>query len=266
MTDMKLQTLAAAIDQTDYSLAEKLNLQTDALIGNQCDRTGTETITWRGQRITYLNAEDRGVGRNRNRLLDHAEGDFLILADDDMRFVEGYPAIAEQAIAACADADVYIFNLIEQKPRRYVNRKTARVGRRQYARYGAARLMLRRETIQRAGIRFSLDFGGGARYGSGEDTIFLRDCLDKGLKLCAVPYALAEIDQEAESSWFRGYNRKFFRDKGALYACLYPRIWWGMAFRFLLVHRKRFQDGLPLHQALMAMLSGGREYAAERSG
>ena len=254
------------MNQTDHSLAEQLNLQTDAIIGNQCGRTGIETFSFHGHQVTYLHAADHGVGNNRNRLLDYAQGDFLILADDDMRFADGYPEIAAQAIEACADADVYIFNLIERHPRRYVNREFTRIGRHQYARYGAARLMLRRDAIERAGIRFSLEFGGGARYGSGEDTIFLRDCLDKGLKLYAVPYALAEIDQEAPSSWFTGYNEKFFRDKGALYACLHPRIWPVMAMRFLLVHRKRFQGGLPLRDAVHAMLSGGQAYAAEKRG
>ena len=263
---MKLQTLAAAIDQTDHALVEKLNIQTDALIGNQCSRSGEETFSFRGHRVTYLNATERGVGNNRNRLLERADADYLILADDDMRFVDGYPEIAMQAVRACADADVYIFNLIEREPRRYVNRAVRRVGRRQYARYGAARLMLRRDTIERAGLRFSTEFGGGARYGSGEDTIFLRDCLDRGLKLCAVPYALAEIDQDAASSWFTGYHEKFFRDKGALYACLYPHVWPVMAARFLLVHRGRFGGTLPLPTALRAMLRGGRAYRAERSG
>lgn len=263
---MKIQTLAVAIDQKDHALTEKLNIQTDTIIGNQCGRTEIETFSFRGHQVTWLHAADRGVGKNRNRLLDYAEGDFLILADDDMRFVDGYPEIAARAIEACADADVYIFNLIERHPRRYVNREIACVGRRQYARYGAARLMLRREAVERAGIRFSLEFGGGARYGSGEDTIFLRDCLNKGLKLYAVPYALAEIDQEAPSSWFSGYNEKFFRDKGALYACLYPRIWPVMAIRFLLVHRKRFQGGLPLRDAVRAMLSGGKAFVAEKRG
>lgn len=261
---MKIQTLVAAIDQTDHSLAEKMNIQTDALIGNQCGRTKTETFSLCGCQVTYFHTDDRGVGKNRNRLLDYAEGEYLILADDDMRFVDGYPEIAKRAIEACVDADVYIFNLIERKPRRYVNQEVRRVGRRQYARYGAARLMLRRDAIERERIRFNLEFGGGAQYGSGEDTIFLRDCLARGLKLYAIPFALAEIDQEAPSSWFTGYNEKYFRDKGALYACLYPHLWPVMAVRFLLVHRKRFSGSLSFTTEARAMLFGGRSYRAEK--
>lgn len=49
-----------------------------------------------------------------------------------------------------------------------------------YAKYGAARLAVRREALIKSDINFSLRFGGGAQYGSGEDTIFLSDCLKKG--------------------------------------------------------------------------------------
>lgn len=261
---MRIQTLVTAIDQTDHTLAEKMNLQTDALIGNQCDREGTETITVHGCQVTYLNAKDRGVGINRNRLLDNAEGELLVLADDDMRFVDGYREIVEKAVQVCEDADVYIFNLIEKNPRRFINRTARRIGRSDFARYGAARLMLRRESILRAGLRFSTEFGGGARYGSGEDTIFLHDCLKKRLKVYAVPLALAEIDQDAPSTWFTGYHELFFRDKGALYACLYPRIWLIMALRFLVVHRRRFSGSITFGASLKAMVRGGKTYIAER--
>ena len=259
-TDMRLQTLVATIDQKDHSLVDKLNIQTDAIIGNQCDRTGTEIIERQGHCVTYLNDTDRGVGVNRNRLLDHAEADFLIMADDDMRFVDGYPEIVEQAISACTDADVYIFNLIEQEQRRYVNQKIARVGRRNFARYGTARLMLRRESVERAGIRFSLEFGGGARFGSGEDTIFLRDCLDHGLKLYAIPLALAEIDQQAQSSWFNGYNHKFFFDKGALYCALHPRLKKLYCLRYVICYREKYVKQYRMLDALHAMYEGIEAY------
>ena len=90
-----------------------------------------------------------------------------------------------------------IFNLIEKNPRRNNNKKIIRVRRHNYAKYGAARMAFRREAVQSSGISFNLSFGGGARYGSGEDTVFLKECLDKGLRIYAVPYFLAEIDQEA---------------------------------------------------------------------
>lgn len=257
---MKLETLVVTVDQTDRSLAERMNLQTDTLIGNQCGRKGSDTFVYHGHTITYLNAEERGVGRNRNLVLEHAAGDICILADDDMRFVDGYPEIAAQALQECPDADVLIFNLIEKNPKRYRNTKICRIRPWNYGKYGAARLALRRSRVLEAGISFHTLFGGGACYSSGEDTIFLKDCLRRGLKVYAVPYALAEIDQTAQSTWFTGYHEKYFHDRGALYAYLYPVLWPLLSLRFLLLKREKYCRERTFSQAFHDMRAGAREF------
>lgn len=260
---MKMETLVATIDQKNYDLAAKMNLQTDAVIGNQCGRLQTETMNQNGNRITWLHTAERGIGKNRNLLLEQAAADICILADDDMCFVDGYPEIAKQAFAACPDGDLLVFNLLEKEPRRYRNTKIMRIRSHNCAKYGAARIAFRRKPVLEAGIRFSLLFGGGAKYGSGEDTIFLKDCLKAGLKIYAVPYALAWIDQSAASTWFTGYHETFFRDKGALYACLHPVMWPVFSLRFALKIRKK-ADEEPYWKTLLWMFAGGREYKKER--
>ena len=260
---MKIETLIVTMDQHDHNLVNKMNIQTDSLIGNQGDKHSIESFVVNKHRMTYFNTEERGVGRNRNLLLDKATADIMILADDDMRFVDDYPQIAYRAFCECPDADILIFNLIEKKPRRYINKRIKRI-RWHYARYGAARIAIRRQRFQDSGIRFHLSFGGGAYYGSGEDTIFLQECLKKGLKIYAVPYYLAEIDQNSISTWFTGYDRKFFKDKGALYACLHPISWPIFTMRFLICYRKRICENFSLIQALRTMIIGGREYERKR--
>lgn len=93
---------------------------------------------------------------------------------------------------------------------------------------------------------------------------FLKECLDKGLRPYAVPYAIAEIDQDAASSWFTGYTEKYFYDKGALYASLYPRMWRMIAVRFLLRHSNTYKGHMPFGTALRGMLRGGTDFPAER--
>lgn len=262
---MKIETLIVTIDQPDHALVEKMNVQTDALVGNQCGRNATEVFLWRERHITYLNTSERGVGKNRNLLLENTTADICVLADDDMVFVDGYPQIAEKAFSECPHADILVFNLIEKHPRRFVNKRIRRIGFHNYGRYGAARLAFRREALLASGIRFHLLFGGGAAYGAGEDTIFLHDCLKQGLRIYAVPYALAEIDQEAPSTWFTGYHTQFFHDKGALYACLYPRTWPLYVLRYLLCHRKKCLQSLSFPQALHHMFAGGKNYLKEHN-
>lgn len=257
---MDIETLVATVDQQDHSLAEQMNLQTDAIIGNQADRNSVEVFFKGSQKITYLNTDGRGVGRNRNLVLQHASADICIFADDDMRFLDGYPETARKAVRECPDGDVFIFNLLEKNPKRYLIKKTQRVRWYNYARNGAARVAVRRQKLADAGIQFSLLFGGGARYGSGEDTIFLKECLRKGLKIYAVPYFLAEIDQSTDSTWFQGYTDKFFRDKGALYACLYRWLWPVYVLRYSIRYRERYAAEMSVARAMRQMISGGIEF------
>ena len=83
---MKVQVLVAAMHQKDHSLLEKMNIRSDAIVANQCDRNEFEDFTWNGHKIRYLSFAERGVGLNRNNALMRATGDICLFADDDMRY------------------------------------------------------------------------------------------------------------------------------------------------------------------------------------
>lgn len=258
---MRIETLIVTIDQKDHSLASQMNIQTDAVIGNQCGREAVETFLLGDNRIVYVNSAQRGVGRNRNAVIEHATGDVCIFADDDMRFVDGYEEIMKEAIRLAPDADIWLFNVIKKRPSGYVNRRVKRIGYLNYGRYGASRIVIRRESILKAGIRFDLRFGGGTMFSSGEDTLFLKACLDKKLKIMAVPLALAEIDQSAQSTWFKGYNDKYFYDKGVLYQALHPWMAGVLIVRFAIKYRKKYAAVYPTSRALRMMFRGMWKYA-----
>jgi hypothetical protein len=46
----KVQVLIASMNQVDHSLLSKMNIQTDAIVGNQCDKNEIETFTYGGIR------------------------------------------------------------------------------------------------------------------------------------------------------------------------------------------------------------------------
>lgn len=257
---MKIQTLVVTVDQTDHSLPERMNLQTDAVIGNQCASDCVETLSYQGNHVTYYNTAQRGVGRNRNLVLEKSDADICILADDDLRFLDGYPERMKEAITLAPDADVWVFNLVEKTPQRYRFDAVTPIGKHNFGKFGAARLAIRRSAVMKAGIRFSLLFGGGAKYGAGEDTLFLKDCLAHGLKITAVPLALAEIDQSAESTWFTGYHKKFFFDKGAAYRALYGKADILHDLRYLLKYRKKYRGQISMLSAFSSMLNGRKDY------
>lgn len=228
---LSIQVLAAAVSQKDYSLLDKMNIQSDAVVGNQFTDSESrytdcvKNFVKNGHCIKWLNFHEKGVGLNRNNTWMRSSADVVIFADDDMVFLDGYPQTIRKLYHDHPEADVIILNLPDEKGNR---NEIKRFRRTKKTGYGAARITCRRERLQEKGINFNLCFGGGAKYSHGEDFLFLADCLNKGCKIYLAPVHIAVLKSERESTWFHGYNDKYFYDKGVLLAV--SRI------RFLHVH------------------------------
>lgn len=225
---MRVQVLVAAMNQTDHSLLEKLNIKSDVIVGNQCDKDGIERFDYNGHKAVYLNFKEKGVGLNRNNALMRADGDICLFADDDMVYADDYVEKVLQAFEQNPKADVIVFNLDEPNAkgrRRYRIPKTKKINRFNYLRYGCARIAVRLQSIRTNAIYFNQCFGGGTEHAAGEDNLFLTACLDKGLKIVAVPVTIATLLEDRVSTWGRQYNEKYVRDLGYLYYAI-SRRWW----------------------------------------
>lgn len=259
---MKIQVLVAAMYQKDHSLLEAMNIQSDAIVGNQCDHNSIESFEWRENRITYLNFSERGVGLNRNNTLLRADGDILLLADDDLSYFADYVTVVRQAFEARPKADAIIFN-IETKGAdmgRRINRKSKRVRWYNSLNYGAVRIAVRRKSLQRYRIAFSQCFGGGTLYSSGEDSLFICDMLKKGLKLYTSPEFIASVDQTS-STWFSGYNEKYLYDKGAFFKAAFGSWARPMCVLELMRHRCLYKDlSMTFRQKYRLMKKGIKGY------
>lgn len=222
---MRIQVLVAAMHQEDHSLLPKMNIQSDVIVGNQCDKNSVETFDYNGHKATYLNFSERGVGLNRNNALMRATGDICLFADDDMEYMDNYVEIIEKAFDENPNADVIVFNLKEKAITRKLITKKSKVGYMNYLRYGTARVAVRLSSVKKNGIYFNQCFGGGTEHCHGEDNLFLNSCLKNKLKIVAVPEYIATLTEERVSSWNNGYDEKYIRDQGILFRTL-SRRWW----------------------------------------
>lgn len=50
-----IEVLVATTNQKDHTLLSKMNIQTDAIVANQCDRNVIENFVWKDCKIRYLN-------------------------------------------------------------------------------------------------------------------------------------------------------------------------------------------------------------------
>ncbi len=222
---MRVQVLVATMNQDDYSLLEKMNIRTDAIIANQCNRNEFEEFEWKGSNIKWISLKEKGVGLNRNNALMRATGDICLFADDDMIYVDNYEKIVKKAFKQIPNADVIIFNLVEKVKNRYIIPKAHRINYFNYLRYGTARIAIKTKSVKLSGIYFNQCFGGGTQYCHGEDNLFLTDCLKKGLKVYAYPAYIAKLTDERESTWDNVPVEKYLKDQGKLYRQISRRFW-----------------------------------------
>ncbi len=238
---MNIQVLIATMNQSDHSLLEKMNIQTDAIVGNQCEKNEIENFEYCTHSVKWLSFSERGVGLNRNNALMRADADIVMFADDDMVFIDHYEKIVKEAYEKIPEADLIIFDLqYPNTPRKPIT-KIERLSAKKCMRFGAARISAKLKSLRINGISFNLCFGGGTQFGSGEDSLFLMDCVRCGLKVYSYPVVIARLNDRA-STWFKGYNDKFFFDKGVLFSLLFPRMCVPCAFIHCIKKRQKYKE------------------------
>lgn len=246
---MKVQVLASVMNEEPDALIERMKLDSDAVIINQCGRLGYEERERRGHKIRFYSFPERGVGRSRNEAIMRADGDICLFSDGDIVYEPGYEESVRREFESRPDADMILFNVtVEEARRTYCITERKRVRWYNCGRYGAVSFAVRRESLLSSGVTFSLLFGGGARYSNGEDSLFLKEFMDRGYSVYTAPVTIAR-EEPGASTWFQGYHEKFFRDRGVLYLFLYGRLHNVMALRFLLAHRDRLCEEVSFRQA-----------------
>lgn len=228
---MKFEILLSIIDKKEnneiYNHLKEKNITTDAIIVNQTNFDNVNKKYINGKNIYILNLNERGVGLSRNTALQRTEADIILFADDDEKFEDDYELKILNAFKNLPNADIILFNVKSNNPNRAAAKikKIKKVHWYNSMKYGAYQIAVKVISIKKKRVTFSTLFGGGSKFGSGEDSLFLLDSLDAGLNIYTYPSQIATVEQK-NSTWFKGYNKKFFFDRGALFASAFkfPKI------------------------------------------
>ncbi len=259
---MKIDVLLATMffEQESPDYLDQMNIETDIVIGNQCDYEKTEVLLHKGHRVTLLSRAERGVGRNRNLCLFSSEADIVLFADNDVQYYDGYAEKVERYYSEHPDADVVIFNFKVKRgeqPFRDINKQDKRAAFKDITRFGTIAVTARRERLLEKRITFSLLFGGGAKYSCGEDSLFLIDCFNRGLRIYLCSETLGQVIHR-ESTWFKGITEKFIYDKGVLFRIAFPKTYVISIFYHAWKHKKMYHEYGNFSQVFRLMLQGAR--------
>ena len=255
-----MEVLVATMKRDDLSLADEMKITKAAVIANQCGRWDFEEKETEGGRVKMISTRTRGVGINRNLAIQLSGAQILLFADDDIVYYDGALQAVEDAFEELPDADVIFFAIDMTRngkvfdPRRH---HTRRLHIWNSLKYGACRMAVRRDAIMKKRLSFSQYFGGGAIYSHGEDSIFICDCLRAGLKVYSHKSVLGACAKDS-STWFSGFDEKYFFDQGAMLACAFPLAKHFVKWYFIMKLKKR--SGRPMGVIMKHMNEGIRAF------
>lgn len=254
---MKLQVLMSAMNRKDHSILNEANIRTEAIIVNQCDHANYEKISHNGKDVLFLSFPERGVGLSRNNALMRSTADIVIFADEDVTYLDDYEETILSEFSKNPKADIILFNIPSTNPKRpgHIIKSKKRIRKYNCLKYGACKMAVRVDKIKFKNVYFSLLFGGGAKFSSGEDSLFLYECIRKGMKVYTSPRKIGHVSQEG-SSWFKGYNDKFFIDKGVFYGTLSRHFSYILVLQYVLRKYKSFSTDKTRGQILRLMHQG----------
>ncbi|GAA0746441.1 glycosyltransferase family A protein [Clostridium oceanicum] len=214
---MKLEVLVSTMNQKDMFLSKKMNIKTDALIINQCDKEDVQELIIDNKKIRMLSYNERGLSKSRNRAIYNSKADICIIADDDLVYKDNYKNIIIEAYNKYLDADIIAFDVKSTNCCRPTSSlKEGNVDFLHSMKIASFQITFKRESILNKNIKFNELFGAGSKYTCGEENILLIECIKKGLKVKFVKKAIAIVNHN-ESTWYNGFDKKLFKTKGAMF-------------------------------------------------
>lgn len=209
------------------------NIDNNCLIINQTDN---EEIILENN-IKMINSKTKGLAVSRNIALGNCSGDYLIIADDDVKYVENYQEIIKKAFSELPDADVLTFQILKDEHHYYKDYKNKifKHNKVTIRKVSSIEIVLRNK-IKDSNVKFNPHFGLGAKYTSGEENIFMLDLINKGYNIYYYP---TPIVYHPDITSARTLTDSVAYSKGALFYKMYGKLFFFVCSLYIL---KKFKS------------------------
>lgn len=264
------EILLSCMNQKDFSIVERSKIKSNVLIVNQYIKsTDKETMPYlevqrnREFSCRKYNLQEKGLSKSRNFALKNSQAEICLFADDDEIFCDGYEEVIQNSFSQYPQADIIIFH-IANKPKQ-VRRSVHKVRFPEVLKVTSYQIAFRRKQIIKKQIWFDEDMGAGTGNGAEEEVKFLLDCLKKKVWILNVPFIIASIKENSSSTWFEGFDEKFFENRGMttrymlgkMLAMLY-------GVYYILTKKSLYHNNLSVKQAWQALKHGIEENRLEK--
>jgi len=234
--------LVATMNTDDVrGLLDRMGVDGPAIVVNQATDAGFSGVEVCEEGLIASTRRETGLSKSRNAALglaDAVAAEYCLVADDDLAYVPGYGAKVADAWCRRPHADILAFTVLNPDGSERVGPRRGRVGRFQTLKLRSVELSFRRSSVARVGLRFDERFGAGAPWFVGEESIFLAQAIRRGLHVERVPVVIAQL-KDRPSTWFVGFDDRFFRVQGRVYRELAACVWPALCLRWVWRNRTR---------------------------
>lgn len=261
---MKTEILVSTMnikDNSEYKkLLNNLNIKENSVVINQCPSIKTKVNNIKNGKNKLFTFSEKGLSKSRNKAIKFSSADICVVADDDLKYVDNYSQIINDAYNKYKDADIIAFYVSSENPNNVKAKlKEGKVSFLNSFKIQSVQLTFKTKSIKDNNLKFDERFGAGSNLYMGEENIFLVDCLKAKLKIYSYPVEIAKLSNR-ESTWFKGYDRDYFKVKGACFYRISKYFWVLLFIQFIIRKRKEYIKSISSMDAFKNMLIGKINY------
>ena len=222
-----------------------------------------EIFNIENNKIRLYSYNEKGASRSRNRLLEKANGDICVFADDDIIYNKDYENIIKEEYKQNPKADIIVFFVENENKKREKNKRLRKkkINLLDIMKVRTYEITLTKETIKRIkekNIKFDCNFGPEGIFYKGEETVFLSTLLKNGFKIYSSNKKIG-IAQNNTSTWFAGFDEKYLYDQGAIFYKLEPKMYKLLIFQYIIRKYFLYRKNMNVKQAYKQMIAGAKK-------
>jgi glycosyltransferase involved in cell wall biosynthesis len=261
---MKVDMLVSTMNKKNIGFLNEMGIYSNAVVINQITEKNNicPSTSVTGDNLKFISVNDKGLTKSRNLALENSTNDICVLCDDDLFYYKDYEEKILEAYIENSEADIIVFQVKKSndsfykrygEKKKYLNFFTS-------MKVSSVEITFKRNSIIDSGIKFNEHFGAGSRFTSGEELIFLAQCLKSGLKILYVPICIGKL-MDSESTWFNGFDKEYFISKGACFYASNPKLFLFLIIQFLIRKNSLYKNNINFFSALKFMLKGKEIYS-----
>ncbi|MDE5840578.1 MAG: glycosyltransferase [Muribaculaceae bacterium] len=194
------------------------------LVSWQTDDNTSLPVQLERKDFKIITSDTKGLAVNRNIALSHATAPFLLISDDDTDYTEDNLNAVLKGFRDYPDADILAFRFESKSVNKIYPDYVCPLDTPPKGYFISSIEIAFRKNSVKGKVWFNEYFGVGALFRSGEEDIFIKDCLDLGMKGFFLPETIVRHDASTTST--RDMHSPLRpMTKGAVFLRLHPRDW-----------------------------------------